>query len=82
MTRAVQRAIVTQRLLPLEAIAAATLNGAAAMDLAHEVGTLSPQRLANFILTHPLDGLIDIGYRFDENPVAAVYIRGRRLESL
>jgi imidazolonepropionase-like amidohydrolase len=52
------------------------------MDLAHEVGTLSPQRLANFILTHPLDGLIDIGYRFDENPVAAVYIRGRRLESL
>lgn len=82
MTRAVQRAIVTQRLLPLEAIAAATLNGAAAMDLAHEVGTLSPQRWANFLITQPLEGLIEIGYRFDENPIAAVYIRGRRVESV
>lgn len=82
MTRAVQRAIVTQRLLPLEAIAAATLNGAAAMDLADEVGTLSPMRQANFIITKPLEALIEIGYRFDENPIEAVYIRGHRLESM
>jgi imidazolonepropionase len=81
MTRTVQRAMVTMRLKPLEAIAAATLNGAAAMDLAHEVGTLSRDRRANFMVTRPMNHLVEIGYYFDENPIDWVCLNGTRVDS-
>lgn len=79
MAFAVQLAIVKMRLRPLEAIAAATLNGAAAMDCAHEVGAIAPGFRANVLVTRPMSDLIEIGYRFGEDPVDRVFVNGVEL---
>lgn len=77
MTLAVQLAIVKMKLRPLEAIAAATLNGAAAMKLGGQEGAIVPGRKANLILSKPMSSLVDLGYRFGEDPVENVLINGR-----
>ena len=64
------------KLRPLEAIAAATLNGAAAMHLADREGAIVPGRKANLILSKPMTDLVDLGYRFGEDPVENVLING------
>ena len=66
---------------PLEAIAAATLNGAAAMELSHEVGALGRGHRANFILTKPLEGLQDLAYRFTDPYVDKVFVNGEIWEA-
>ncbi len=76
MTQAVRLASLKMGVLPREAVAAATLNGAAAMELSHEVGALGRGHRANFILSHPLEGLQDIAYRFTDAVVDKVFING------
>lgn len=76
MTLAVQLGMVKMGMLPLEAIAAATINGAAAMELSEEVGVIAPGWRANLLVTKPLSGLEQIGYRFGDNPVEKVFING------
>ena len=76
MTLAVQLGMVKMGMLPLEAIAAATINGAAAMELSDEVGVIAPGWRANLLVTKPLSGLEQIGYRFGDNPVEKVFING------
>lgn len=76
MTLAVQHAIVKMRLRPLEAIAAATINGAAAMGLSDVAGAISPGRAANLIVSRKMKGLIDLGYDFGHDPVENVLING------
>lgn len=76
MTMAVRLASLKMGLLPSEAVAAATLNGAAAMDLSREVGALGRGFRANFMVTHPMEGLQDIAYRFSDAVVDKVFING------
>jgi imidazolonepropionase len=76
MTLAVQLGMVKMGMLPLEAIAAATINGAAAMELSQEVGVIAPGWRANLLITKPMAGLEQIGYRFGDNPVEKVFING------
>ena len=76
MTQAVRLASLKMGVLPREAVAAATLNGAAAMELSHEVGALGRGHRANLILTHPMEGLQDIAYRFTDAVVDKVFING------
>ena len=76
MTMAVRLASLKMGVLPIEAVAAATLNGAAAMEVADEVGCLALGHRANFILTHPMEGLQDIAYRFTDAFVDKVFVNG------
>ena len=76
MTMAVRLANPKMGVLPREAVAAATLNGAAAMELSHEVGALGRGYRANYIVTHPMEGLQDIAYRFTDAVVDKVFING------
>lgn len=55
-------ACIQMRLLPKEAIAACTINGAKAMDLQMEVGTISKGKLANLILTDKMQDLAFMPY--------------------
>ena len=55
MTMAVRLASFKMGVLPREAVAAATLNGAAAMELSEEVGAIGRGHRANLILTHPME---------------------------
>jgi len=76
MTEVVRLGSIKMGLEPLEAIAASTINGAAAMELQSEVGTITPGKRANFILTRELNGLEDIPYRLNDVVVEKVFVNG------
>jgi imidazolonepropionase len=76
MLEAVRLGSIKMGLEPIEAIAAATLNGSAAMELQNEVGTISPGKRANFILTVKISGLEVIPYRLNDDVVENVYVNG------
>jgi imidazolonepropionase len=64
------------RLTPAQAIAAATINAAAAIGLSDRVGSLEPGKQADLLLLEPSD-YHHLGYRFGTNLVAAVMKAGR-----
>jgi imidazolonepropionase len=64
------------KMTPEEAIHAVTLNGAAAMELQNELGTIKPGKRANLIITKPMPSLAYIPYDYGNNPVEKVLIGG------
>src|SRR4029078_7276174 len=67
---------IQMRLLPEEAINAATLNGAHAMNLADEVGSISIGKRANLIFTKPVPSLAYLPYSFGTSLIDRVMIKG------
>ena len=63
-------------MLPEEAINASTLNGAFAMNIAEEYGSISEGKKASIIITKPLNSYRQIPYYFGHNPVHKVMIDG------
>jgi imidazolonepropionase len=57
------------RMTPNEALNAVTINGAAAMELEHTMGTITPGKKANLIITKPMSGFSQVPYDFGNNPV-------------
>lgn len=70
---------IKMRLTPTEALAACTINGAAAMELGMELGTLAPGRTASFIITKPVPSLAFIPYAYTTPWLRDVFIAGRRI---
>jgi len=68
------------RLLPGEAINAATLNGAYAMSLGDRLGSITPGKWANLIVTRPVPSLAYLPYAFGSNLVDRVMIRGEFIQ--
>ncbi len=66
------------RITPAEALTAATLNAAYAVGMEGEVGSLEPGKAADLVLLD-LPDYRHLGYRMGGNPVAAVYVEGRRV---
>jgi imidazolonepropionase len=64
------------RMLPEEAINAATINGAFAMSLGDEAGSITPGKRANLIVTRPVSSLAYLPYAFGSNLVERVMIGG------
>jgi imidazolonepropionase len=64
------------KMTPEEAINAVTINGAAALELSLEVGSIAVGKKANFILTRPMQSLAYIPYDFGNNPVAETWLNG------
>jgi imidazolonepropionase len=73
-------ACIQMRLLPEEAIHAATFNGACAMEVQAEVGSIAVGKLANVIITQPMPSLAYLPYAFGSNLIERVMINGK-LES-
>ena len=71
-------ACIKMRMTPEEAINAATVNGAYAMELAQEVGTISIGKRANLILTKPVKAYRSLVYRFGSNQIEQVFVNGWR----
>lgn len=68
---------IQMRMLPEEAINAATLNGAYAMELGEELGSITPGKKANLIFTKPIPSLAFIPYSFGNSLIDKVMINGR-----
>ncbi len=68
---------IRQKMLPEEAINAITLNGAYAMNLSDQLGSISIGKKANIILTHPMESLAYLPYSFGENMIRQVILNGK-----
>lgn len=77
MLFAVSLACIQMRLLPEEAFAASTQNGACAMEMDEYVGSITVGKDANVILTHPTESLAFLPYRFTKPHIGQVFIRGK-----
>ncbi|MBP6812248.1 MAG: imidazolonepropionase [Saprospiraceae bacterium] len=73
----VSLACIRMKLLPEEAINAATLNGARAMELEHELGSIAVGKMANFFISKPMMSLALLPYSFGSNLVETVVLNGK-----
>lgn len=67
---------IQMKMLPEEAINAATINGAYAMELQNEVGSITISKKANLIFTKPIPSLTYLPYSFGNNLIDKVMIKG------
>ena len=67
------------RMLPEEAINAATINGAFAIELENEAGSISKGKKANFILTKEIPSLAYLPYSFGSNLIDKVFVNGEEV---
>ncbi len=67
---------IQMRLLPEEAINAATVNGAFAMELQHLTGSITKGKLANLIMTKEVPSLHYLPYYFGHNLIEKVMLAG------
>jgi imidazolonepropionase len=77
MNLMVSLACIKMKMTPEQAITAATLNGAAALEMSDRIGSIEKGKSANFIITKPMQEASFIPYNFGHNPVKAVYINGK-----
>jgi len=76
MNLVVAMSCIQMKMLPEEAINAATLNGAYAMELGNTLGSLTPGKKANLIFTRPIPSLAYLPYAFGSDLIDKVMIRG------
>ena len=76
MNFVVATACVKMKITPEEAINAATLNGAYAMDISKTHGSITIGKKANLIITKPLNSIYELPYAFGSNLIDLVIIEG------
>lgn len=76
MNLVVAMACIQMKMLPQEAINAATLNGAYAMELENEVGSITVGKRANLIFTKSIPSLTYFPYSFGTNLIDKVMVKG------
>ena len=77
MNLVVSLACINLRMLPEEAINAATLNGAAAMQLGSEMGSITKGKRANVFITRPMPSMAFLPYSFGQSQIATVILNGK-----
>ena len=76
MNFVVSLACIKMKMTPEEAINAATINGAYALNLSHKAGSISKGKLANFIITKPIKSYSYIPYSFTNNCIENIFLKG------
>ncbi len=79
MNLVVSLACIKMKMTPEEAINAATINGAYAMDLSESLGSITKGKKANFIITKPINSYTFLPYAFGTNSIESVYINGKKI---
>ena len=67
---------IKMRLMPAEAINAATLNGACAMGLSKEYGSITRGKVANFFITDTIPSIEFIPYAYTTPIIKRVFLQG------
>lgn len=79
MTFMARLACLKMNLTPEEAINAATLNGAYAMDFESDYGSISKGKNANLIVTKELHDYAELMYAYADDQIERVYIKGQAI---
>ena len=80
MNFVVATACIKMKMTPEEAINAATINGAYAMNLQDKVGTITKGKLANLILTQKINSYNFIPYSFGNHCIEKVFLKGSEIK--
>ena len=75
----VSLACIKLRLLPEEAINAATINSAYAMALSRDYGSIAVGKVANFFITQPIPSVSFIPYAYTTPIVSRVFLKGKEV---
>lgn len=70
-------ACIKMRMSPEEAINAATINGAYAMELGKQLGSIAKGKIANLFITKPIPSIAYVPYSFGSNLVEKVILNGQ-----
>ena len=81
MNFVVSLACIKMRMTPEEAINAATINAAHALNLSDKIGSISKGKMANFIITKPIKSYSSIPYAFADNCIEKVYLAGKETQT-
>ena len=73
----VSLACIKMRLLPEEALNAATLNSAAAMGLGRDYGSIAKGKVANFFITIPMKSVCYLPYAYTSPVIRRVFLAGK-----
>ncbi|WP_299007878.1 imidazolonepropionase [uncultured Tenacibaculum sp.] len=79
MNFVVATACIKMKMTPEEAINAATINGAYAMNLSNEVGSITKGKKANLILTKEIPSYGFLPYSFGSNLIDSMFINGKEV---
>lgn len=74
MSFVISLACIQMKMTPEEAINAATINGAAAMELSDVLGSITIGKRANLIITKPINAIANIPYSFGSDVIEQVII--------
>ncbi len=77
MSFVVSLACIQMKMLPEEAINAATLNGARALELEADYGSIAVGKKANLFITRPMTSIAQVPYFFGTDPVEVVILNGQ-----
>lgn len=69
-------ASIRMRMTPTEALHAATLNSACALDLSRDFGSITVGKVANFFLTEPMPSFEFFTYAYQTPLIARTFLRG------
>ncbi|MBO7609829.1 MAG: imidazolonepropionase [Muribaculaceae bacterium] len=75
----VSLACIKMRLQPAEAINAATINGAAAMGISADYGSIAVGKVANFFITHPIPSIDFIPYAYTTPIIDRTFLAGEQI---
>ncbi|MBQ2993747.1 MAG: imidazolonepropionase [Alistipes sp.] len=67
---------IRMRMTPTEALNAATINGAAAMGISHDFGSITVGKVANFFITKPMPSPEFFVYAYSTPLISRTFLRG------
>ncbi len=70
---------IKMRLTPQQALTATTLNGAAAMGVSGEMGSIAEGKRASFFITKPVPSLAFIPYSYTTPLISQIFLNGKKL---
>src|SRR5690606_36995042 len=80
MNFVVATACIKMKMTPEEAVNAATINAAYAMEVSNEVRSITKGKKANLIITKPIPSYYQIPYEFGSNLIENVMVNGKIID--
>lgn len=82
MRMVVALASIRMKMTPAEAINASTLNGAYAMGLSRDYGSITLGKVANFFITKPMPSVEFFSYAYQTPLIRQVFLKGAEVSAM